>query len=409
VNPAQILLVAFRALLRNKLRSFLTTLGVVIGVGAVIAMTSIGAGARARVEETFEKMGSNMLVVRSGSNQAGGVRSGAGTDLTLTWEDLDAIAKEVPNIRYTAPVLSMAAQVTGDGQNWATSIQGTTPDYFAIRNWAVARGTFFSELDVARGAKVAVLGQKVVENLFGPFADPVGEIIRIGDAPFEIIGVAAEKGQSPFGTDYDDVVFVPVSTYRAKLEGGLAQFIGGSVFVAATSQGLSMEVQQGIETLLRARHRIRPLTPDDFSVRNLSDFAAAQQEGARTMNLLLAGIALVSLLVGGIGIMNIMLVSVTERTREIGLRMAVGAKARSILTQFMVEAVVLSLIGGLLGVAFGLGAASYLVASFGWPMLIQSRIVVVAMAFSALVGVGFGVYPAYKASRLDPIQALRYE
>ncbi len=409
MSPAQILLVAYRALLRNKLRSFLTTLGVVIGVGAVIAMTSIGAGARARVEETFEKMGSNMLVVRSGSNQAGGVRGGAGTDLTLTWEDLDALAKEVPNIRYTAPVLSMAAQVTGDGQNWATSIQGTTPDYFVIRNWAVARGTFFSELDVARGAKVAVLGQKVVENLFGPFADPVGEIIRIGDAPFEIIGVAAEKGQSPFGSDYDDVVFVPVSTYRAKLEGGLAQFIGGSIYVAATSQALSMEVQQGIETLLRARHRIRPLTPDDFSVRNLSDFAAAQQEGARTMNLLLAGIALVSLLVGGIGIMNIMLVSVTERTREIGLRMAVGAKARSILTQFMVEAVVLSLIGGLLGVAFGLGAASYLVASFGWPMLIQSHIVVVAMAFSALVGVGFGVYPAYKASRLDPIHALRYE
>ncbi len=409
MSPAQIILVAVRALLRNTLRSVLTTLGVVIGVGAVIAMTSIGAGAKARVEETFEKMGSNMLVVRSGASQPGGVRSGAGTDPTLTWDDMDAIAAEVPNIRYVAPVLGTAAQVMADGQNWATSIQGTTPDYFTIRNWLPARGNLFSTLDVDRGTKVAVLGQTVVENLFGPYADPVGEIIRVNNMPFEIIGIAAEKGPSPFGSDYDDVVFVPVTTFRAKLEGGLAQFIGGSIFLGIVSQDRAAEVQADIEALLRARHRIRPRMPDDFSVRNLSDIAVAQQEGARTMTLLLAGIALVSLLVGGIGIMNIMLVSVTERTREIGLRMAVGATPRSILTQFMVEAITLSLIGGLLGVGSGLGAASYLVTRFGWPMLIQPYVIVVAMVFSAMVGIGFGLYPAFKASRLDPIQALRYE
>ncbi len=409
MSPGQIILVAVRALLRNTLRSVLTMLGVVIGVGAVIAMTSIGAGAKARVAETFEKMGSNMLVVRSGASQPGGVRSAAGTDPTLTWDDMDAIAAEVPNIRYVAPVLGTAAQVMADGQNWATSIQGTTPDYFTIRNWSSVRGNLFSTLDVDRGAKVAVLGQTVVENLFGPYADPVGEIIRVNNMPFEIIGIAAEKGPSPFGSDYDDIVFVPVTTFRAKLEGGLAQFIGGSIFLGIVSQDRAAEVQADVEELLRTRHRIRPRMPDDFSVRNLSDIAVAQQEGARTMTLLLAGIALVSLLVGGIGIMNIMLVSVTERTREIGLRMAVGAKPRSILMQFMVEAITLSLIGGLLGIGSGLSAASYLVTRFGWPMLIQPYVIVVAMVFSAMVGIGFGLYPAFKASRLDPIQALRYE
>jgi putative ABC transport system permease protein len=322
---------------------------------------------------------------------------------------MDAIAAEVPNIRYVAPVLGTTAQVMADGQNWATSIQGTTPDYFTIRNWAAVRGNVFSTLDVDRGAKVAVLGQTVVENLFGPYADPVGETIRVNNMPFEIIGIAAEKGPSPFGSDYDDIVFVPVTTFRAKLQGGLAQFIGGSIFLGIVSQDRAAEVQADIEDLLRTRHRIRPRMPDDFSVRNLSDIAVAQQEGARTMTLLLAGIALVSLLVGGIGIMNIMLVSVTERTREIGLRMAVGATPRSILMQFMVEAIALSLIGGLLGIALGLGAASYLVTRFAWPMLIQPYVIVVAMVFSAMVGIGFGLYPAFKASRLDPIQALRYE
>jgi len=409
VSLAQTLLVAVRALFRNKLRSFLTTLGVIIGVGAVLAMTSIGAGAKARVEQTFEAMGSNMLVVRSGSSQTGGARGGAGTQPTLTWDDLAAISEEVPAVAYVAPVLSAPAQVMAEGQNWATGVQGTTLDYFAIRNWPVAKGRLFTPGEVEGAAKVAVLGQTVVDNLFGPYVDPIGRIIRVNRVPFEVIGVAAVKGQSPFGSDYDDTIFVPLPTFRSRVEGGLQQFLTGSILVRAVSRDAATGVQAGIETLLRARHRIRPGMPDDFTVRNLSDIAAAQEEGARTMNSLLAGIALVSLVVGGIGIMNIMLVSVTERTREIGLRMAVGAKPRSILAQFIVEAVFLSALGGLLGVAAGLGVAAWLVARFDWPMLVQPGVVALALAVSALVGVGFGLYPAYMASRLDPIQALRHE
>jgi putative ABC transport system permease protein len=409
MNPLQILSVAARALLRNKLRSFLTALGVIIGVGAVIAMTSIGAGARARVEETFASMGTRMLVVRSGSSQFGGARGGAGSQPTLTWDDLRAIADEVRGVSVVAPLLSRQSQVMADGQNWSTSVQGTTADYFSIRTWRAARGTLFDDADVARGAKVAVLGQTVVEQLFGAYADPVGQLVRIGQVPFQVIGVAEEKGQSPFGTDNDDVVFVPVTTYRSRVESGLSQFVGGSIFVGVASREVAASAQTEIDGLLRERHRIQPGKDDDFSVRNLSEIAAAQQEGARTMNGLLAGIALVSLIVGGIGIMNIMLVSVTERTREIGLRMAVGAKPRNILVQFLAEAVALSLIGGLIGVGVGLGAAYWLVSRFDWPLLVQPGITALALATSALVGVGFGLYPAWKASRLDPIQALRYE
>jgi putative ABC transport system permease protein len=409
VSPLQILLVAVRALLRNKTRSFLTTLGVVIGVGAVVAMTSIGAGARARVEETFSAMGSQLLWVRSGSDQSGGVRSGAGTLPTLTWTDLDAIREQVPGVAVAVPLVAAAVQVMAEGQNWNTSVQGTAAPFFEMRAWRIARGSFFSDEDVARGAKVAVVGQTVVENLFGPWSDPVGQLLRVKNVPFEIVGVAAEKGPSPFGSDQDDVVFVPVTTFRARVQGSLGQFIDGNILVAASAGTTTVEVQARIEELLRERHRLRPGVANDFHVRNLGDIATAQQEGARTMTSLLAGIALVSLVVGGIGIMNIMLVSVKERTREIGLRMAVGAKPRNVLAQFLVEAVSLSLIGGLLGVAAGLGTALWLTARFGWPMLVQSEIVALALASSAVVGVGFGVYPAYQASRLDPIQALRWE
>jgi putative ABC transport system permease protein len=409
VSLAQIGLVALRALRRNPMRSFLTALGVIIGVGCVIAMTSIGAGARARVDETFAAMGSNMLVVRSGSAQSGGARGGAGTEPSLTWQDLEAIAEEVPAVSVVAPHLVAGAQLQAEGQNWATSVQGTTPAFFAIRNWSIASGRFFGEADVEGAAKVIVLGQTVVENLFGAFADPVGRVVRVNRVPFEVIGVTAEKGQSPFGTDNDDVAFVPVSTFRSRIEGGLGQFLDGTIFASAVAPERSAEAQAGIEALLRARHRIRPGAPDDFTVRNLGDLAAAQQEGAQTMTSLLAGIALVSLVVGGIGIMNIMLVSVTERTREIGLRMAVGARPRNILVQFMVEAMALSLVGGLLGLAAGLATAQWLVARFGWPMLVEPTVAVFALATSAAVGVAFGLYPAWKASRLDPIQALRYE
>jgi putative ABC transport system permease protein len=408
VNPLLILAVAVRALLRNKTRSFLTTLGVVIGVGAVIAMTAIGAGAKERVEKTFQEMGSNMLVLRSGSSRQGGVRGGAGSQPTLTWDDLAAVREEAPSVRYAAPHLSLRAQVMAEGQNWNTSVQGTTPEYFEIRNWRIAQGGLFGPEDDQIGAKVALIGKTVVDNLFGPYSDPVGQVIRVNNVPFEVIGVLAAKGQSAFGSDNDDVVFVPVTTYGAKLQGGLQKFIQGSIYIGAVSKSGTARAEEEVKQILRRRHRIRG-DEDDFMVRNLADIAQAQQEGASTMTSLLAGIALVSLLVGGIGIMNIMLVSVTERTREIGLRMAVGAKPRSILTQFLVEAVTLSLLGGLLGVAFGLGAARYLVARFDWPMLIQPNIIFLAVGFSGAVGIAFGLYPAFKASRLDPIQALRYE
>ena len=401
---------ALRALRRNPMRSFLTSLGVIIGVGCVIAMTSIGAGARARVEQTFASMGSNMLIVRSGSAQSGGARGGAGTEPSLTWGDLEAIREEIPEIALVAPHLAAAAQLQAEGQNWATSVQGTTPEYFAIRNWAVARGRLFEAGEVEGGAKVIVLGQSVVDNLFGAFADPIGQVVRVNHVPFEVIGVLAEKGQSPFGTDNDDVAFVPVSTFRSRVaSGGLGQFLEGTILASTHTPEQTARAEQRITELLRARHRIRPGSPDDFTVRNLGDLAAAQEEGARTMTSLLAGIALVSLVVGGIGIMNIMLVSVTERTREIGLRMAVGARPRAILTQFLVEAIVLSGIGGLVGLAAGLASAAWLVSRFDWPMLVQPEVVVLALAASGLVGVAFGLYPAWKASRLDPIQALRYE
>jgi putative ABC transport system permease protein len=337
------------------------------------------------------------------------VRSGAGTLPTLTWTDLDAIREQVPGVAVAVPLVAAAVQVMAEGQNWNTSVQGTAAPFFEMRAWRIARGSFFTDADVARGAKVAVVGQTVVESLFGPWSDPVGQLLRVKNVPFEIVGVAAEKGPSPFGSDQDDVVFVPVTTFRARVQGGLGQFIDGNILVAASPGTATVEVQARIEELLRERHRLRPGVANDFHVRNLGDIATAQQEGARTMTSLLAGIALVSLVVGGIGIMNIMLVSVKERTREIGLRMAVGAKPRNVLAQFLVEAVSLSLIGGLLGVAAGLGTALWLTARFDWPMLVQSEIVALALVSSAVVGVGFGVYPAYQASRLDPIQALRWE
>jgi putative ABC transport system permease protein len=401
--------VALSALLRNKMRSFLTVLGVVIGVGAVIAMVSIGEGAKARVAQTFESIGTNMLVVRSGSSRRGGVRGGAGSKSTLTWDDLEAIRREVPAVRYAAPEVSASAQVMSEEQNWQTSVEGTSPELFDIRNWPIASGRRFTAAEVANKARVAVLGKTVVENLFYPGADPVGQQVRINRIPFEIVGVAAEKGTSGRGGDSDDVVLIPATTFSAKVQGGLQNYIRGTIFVSAVSQEATGQAQQGIEQLLRRRHQIRPGADDDFNVRDLSELASAQQESASTITSLLAGVALVSLLVGGIGIMNIMLVSVTERTREIGLRMAIGAKPRQILAQFLYESVALAVVGGLLGIGAGVGAASYLASSFGWPMLIRPDIVAVAVGFSAAVGILFGLYPARKASLLDPIQALRYE
>ncbi len=405
----QTLRVALRALRRNKLRSFLTALGVVIGVGAVVAMVAIGEGAKAQVESAFASMGSNLLIILPGTTTAGGARGGFGSLPTLTWDDLRAIGTEIPSVRAAAPSLRTTAQVLSEDQNWSTLITGTTPAYFQIRNWQAGEGSLFTESDVESGTKVAVLGRTVADKLYGTTVDPVGRTLRIRSIPFEVVGVLVAKGQSPMGQDYDDAVFVPVTTFSAKLEAGLNNYLNGVIFAGAVSPEATARAQREVTALLRERHRIQPGMDDDFSIRNLTEMAGVQQQGTRTLTTLLASIAAVSLLVGGIGIMNIMLVSVSERTREIGLRMAVGARRRHILSQFIAEALALSAIGGVIGVAVGLLVAERMAASFGWPMLVRPSVILVALGFSGLVGVGFGLYPARKASRLDPIEALRYE
>jgi putative ABC transport system permease protein len=409
VNWLMTLRVALRALARNKLRSFLTGLGVVIGVAAVIAMVAIGDGAKARVEQTFAAIGSNMLIILNGSSQGGGAMGGAGSLPSLTWDDLKAIQTELSAVREAAPVLRAGSQVMSEDANWNTSIQGTTPEFLRVRSWPVAQGAAFTQTDVDGGMKVALLGQTVVDKLYGPNANPVGQVIRVKNIPFVVVGVLAKKGQSPFGQDFDDVVLVPVSTFQQKISGGLKNYIAGVIMVSSRGEDGNARAQQQVRGLLRDRHRLSLNADDDFQIRNPSEIASAQQEGTRTLTTLLMAIAAVSLLVGGIGIMNIMLVSVTERTREIGVRMAVGARARDIQLQFLVEALALSMSGGLVGVAAGLGIAGWLASAFGWSMLIRPDVILIAVGFSALVGVGFGFYPALKASRLDPITALRFE
>ncbi|HWA71651.1 MAG TPA: ABC transporter permease [Polyangiaceae bacterium] len=401
--------IAFRALLRNKMRSFLTTLGVVIGVGAVIAMVAIGEGAKASVEQAFTAMGTNLLIVMPGSATAGGVRGGFGSQPTLTWDDLKAIQSQVPSVRLAAPLLRTNTSVVSEDQNWTTQIGGTTPEYLDLRSWPIGQGRSFTSSDVESSTKVVLLGRTVSDKLFGASSDPIGQSVRINNVPFEVIGVLSSKGQSTNGQDYDDTALVPVSTFRSKIQGGLKNYLNGTIFVQATSSADTARAQTQVTDLLRDRHRIGPGMDDDFSLRNLTEMASAQAEGTKTLTTLLASIAMVSLLVGGIGIMNIMLVSVTERTREIGLRMAIGAKPHQILAQFLVEAFTLSLMGGALGVLLGIGAGLRLASQFGWPLLIRPDIIVISVLSSSLVGVVFGLYPARKASRLDPIEALRYE
>ena len=401
--------IAMRALGRNTLRSFLTALGIIIGVGAVIAMVAIGEGAKARVEEAFASVGTNLLIVMSGSSSSRGVQGGFGSLPTLTWDDLKAIQTQVPSVRLAAPYLRTTAQIASEEQNWTTQVGGVTPEYFEIRNWSMSTGAGFSSSDADTGGKVVVLGQTVVEKLYGPNADPVGQVVRIRNVPFTVVAVMARKGQSPMGQDYDDAVFIPVTTFRTKIQGGLQNFIAGSIFVGTAPAGGAARAEREIRALLREGHHLSSEMDDDFQVRNLTEMASAQQEGTRTLTTLLASIAAVSLVVGGIGIMNIMLVSVTERTREIGVRMAVGAKPRHILAQFLAEALSLSVLGGLAGVGIGSWVARRLAMQFGWPVLIRPDIVLIALGFSALVGIGFGLYPAHRASRLDPIEALRYE
>jgi putative ABC transport system permease protein len=409
MSPVLTLRVALRAIARNKLRAFLTTLGIVIGVGAVIAMMAIGAGAKQRIEEAFAAMGTNVLIILPGSTSASGVRGGFGSMPTLTWDDLAAIRAEVPTVKSAAPTLRSSLPVIGEEMNWTTSITGTSPEYFDIRNWPIALGVAITQADVDGGTKVVVLGQTVVDKVYGPNVNPVGQTVRVGNTPFQVVGVAARKGQSATGQDYDDAAFVPYTTFARKVQGGLGKYLQGSIMVAAVSSGATSQAQKDITALLRDRHHVAPADDDDFSIRNLSEIAGAQQQGTDTMTTLLASVAAVSLLVGGIGIMNIMLVSVTERTREIGIRMAVGAEPMHILTQFLVEALTLSSAGGIIGVGFGVGVAGWLAKRFHWPVLIQPDVIAVSVGFSALVGIVFGIYPARKASQLDPIDALRFE
>ncbi len=409
MNLWQTIRAALRAILRNKLRSFLTTLGIVIGVGAVIAMMAVGAGARADIEANFAAMGTNLLIVLPGTTSTAGLHGGFGSMPTMTNDDMLAIGNDIASVKRVAPVLRTNLALISEESNWTTSVTGTTPDYFAIRSWPMELGTVFSTQDVEAGTKVVVLGRTVADKLFGTNTNPVGQAIRIGPMPFDVVGVAAVKGQSSTGQDFDDVAFIPASTYAHKIQGRFNNFLQGTIYVEAAGEGVVLRAQKEITALLRDRHHLTATDDDDFSIRNMGEMAAAREESTRTMTTLLASVAAVSLLVGGIGIMNIMLVSVTERTREIGLRMALGAKPHNILSQFLIEAVVLSVAGGAVGIAGGLGAALWLGKLFHSKPQIQPEVIVASVVFSATVGIVFGLYPAQKASQLDPIDALRYE
>ena len=384
-------------------------LGVIIGVASVISMVAVGEGAKAKVEGVFASMGTNLLIVLSGSTSARGVMGGFGSMPTLTWDDLTAIKKEARAVRYAAPVLSSRVSILSDDANWMTAVTGTTPEYFDIRAWKVARGSSFESSDVDSGSETVVLGQTVVDRLFGGSVDPLGRTVRISGVPFTVIGVLQTKGQSPMGSDYDDTAMMPVSTFQSKVQGGLGKYIPGIIAVSAVSAADTGRAQKEISALLRDHHHLNADTEDDFNVRNLTEMAAAQQQGTKALTGLLAAIAAVSLFVGGIGIMNIMLVSVTERTREIGLRMAVGAKPWQVLAQFLVESIALSMTGGLIGVALGSLAARAVAARLGWTYSPRIDMALISFGFSAVVGVAFGFYPARRASRLDPIEALRAE
>jgi putative ABC transport system permease protein len=396
--------IALKALNRNKMRTALTMLGMIIGVGAVITMVAIGKGAQTTIEEQVKAAGTNMININAGNFSAGGVRMGQGNATTLMPEDAEAL-RSVPGVQYVAAGANTRGQVIASNQNWSTNTEGTDIEFPLIRSWPVKYGSFFTEQDVKSAAKVAVLGSFVADTLFGPDVDPTGEMIRIKNQPFKVIGVMSSKGQSGTGQDQDDTVLVPYTTVIKKLQG--QQHISRITVSAATPD--TAPVAAAITETLRIRHKLMPGDPEDFTVRTLEEMANVRSETARTMGTLLAAIAGVSLLVGGIGIMNIMLVSVTERTREIGLRMAIGARGKDVLLQFLVEAVVLSLFGGIIGIGFGFGLAAAAEKFLQWPTTIPPNAIAMAFGFAAATGVFFGFYPARKAARLDPIEALRFE
>ncbi|MGE5109976.1 MAG: ABC transporter permease [Acidobacteriaceae bacterium] len=401
-----ILRVAIRALSRNKLRSSLTMLGIIIGVAAVIAMVGIGRGASEVTEQQIAAMGSNLLAVNSGGVNRGGMRTGAGATKTLVTADMLAIEREVPGVAAAAPVNATNTQVVFEDNNWATQVTGTESQYFEIRNWPIEQGANFQTNDVDVASNVAIIGQTVKRNLFPNGENPVGSTIRISNLPFTVVGVLQAKGSSGMGGDQDDAIFVPITTLQKKITG---QDWLRSIMVSATSKDMTSVVQDQITSLLRDRHRIHAGEEDDFNVRNLADLADFADQQSQLMTLLLASIAGVSLIVGGIGIMNIMLVSVTERTREIGIRMAIGAEEGDVQKQFLIEAVVLSLLGGIVGVISGIGMALLITHTLKWPVSISGLAIGGAVLFSTLVGIFFGYYPAKRAAKLDPIEALRFE
>jgi putative ABC transport system permease protein len=397
--------IALKALGRNKLRTSLTMLGMIIGVAAVITMVALGTGAQTQIEDQVKSAGTNMILVNAGNWSFGGVRQGQGSSSTLTVEDADAIGA-LPGVQYVSPGANTRAQVIAGNQNWSTRIEGTGVDMPLIRSWPTQYGAYFTQQDVQTAAKVAVLGSVVSETLFGEQVDPTGEIIRIRNQPFRVVGVLASKGQSAMGQDQDDTVFVPYTAVQKKLMG--IQFLN-NITVSAASAAQTLSTADEIINTLRIRHKIETSEPDDFMVRTLEEMASVRTATTRTMTALLASIAGVSLLVGGIGIMNIMLVSVTERTREIGLRMAIGARGRDVLMQFLVEAIVISLFGGLVGIGLGFALSGGVREFLEWPAVIPPDAILMAFGFAAGTGVFFGFYPARKAARLDPIEALRYE
>jgi putative ABC transport system permease protein len=410
MNMLDCLRSALQSLRINVLRSALTTLGIVIGVGAVIAMVAIGAGAEARVSALISSLGTNILMITPGTVQSGGVRLGAGTRPALTLDDAEAIQYEIPAVQASAPVVRGNGQIVFGNGNWATTINGITAEYFETREWYADAGREFTSEDIVNANKVVILGATVADKIFEG-GDPIGQIIRLQNVPLEVVGVLSRKGESPWGGDQDDIVMIPVSTAKKRVLGErqLRGNLVNSIMVKVRSADDLAEATDGVRDLLRQRHRLRGDRADDFNLRNMSDALQTRAESSRVMTLLLASIASVSLLVGGIGIMNIMLVSVTERTREIGLRMAIGARGRDILAQFVTEAVVLSSIGGLAGVLGGVGASMIIASAAGWPMLVEPDSIVIAVLFSAAIGVFFGFYPARRAAKLDPIEALRYE
>jgi len=403
------ILSSLRILRRNPLRAGLTMLGIIIGIGAVVAMVSLGQGATASVQAEISSLGTNVLIIVPGATTVGGVRGGLGSVSTLTVSDAEDIEKKVANVTMAIYGTRSVLQVIHENKNWSTVVLGTNPEFTDIRSWPVAQGNFFTQSDMDSAAKVVVLGKTAAQNLYETGEDVVGSEIRIRNVPLRVIGILAPKGQSITGQDQDDLIILPFSTAERKVLG--TKFLGtvGVILVATQTRQDIPAVVDDIKDLLRTRHHIHPSDEDDFTIRTMEDIAKTIAGTSRTMMLMLMSIAYISLIVGGIGIMNILLVSVTERTREIGLRMAVGAKRRHILLQFLIEAIIMTVIGGVLGVAAGIGGARLLTTMVGWPTIISSQAVVMAFLFSVAVGIFFGLYPANKASKLNPIEALHYE